>query len=273
MAACLPMADSTAGGQGLQLSSTKHPETSIQLMKHQIEIVFEDDDLVIVNKPAGLLTIPDRFSPDKPNLYHMLGHEFGQIFTVHRLDRETSGILLFTKTEAAHKEMSRQFMERTVDKIYYALVEGVMHQTVGIIDKPLGPHPTHPEKMAVVHGGKPSRTNYKVVETFKNFTLVECGIETGRTHQIRVHLHAIGYPMAVDALYGRQSAFYLSKIKLRKFKLSKEQEEELPIMSRTTLHAGRLVFNHPTTGERMAIEAGLPKDFGAVVNQLRKWGR
>lgn len=242
-------------------------------MKHQIEIVYEDDDLVVVNKPANLLTIPDRFSPDKPNLYHLLGDQFGRIFTVHRLDRETSGILLFTKTEDAHKEMSRQFQERTVDKIYFALVEGVMHQPEGIIDKPLGPHPTHPEKMAVVHGGKPSRTTYKVIETFKNFSLIACGIETGRTHQIRVHLQSIGYPLAVDALYGRQKAFFLSKIKLRKFKLSKEQEEELPIMSRTTLHAGKLVFDHPSSGERMTIEAGLPKDFAAVVSQLRKWGK
>ena len=242
-------------------------------MKLQIEIVYEDDDLVVVNKPANLLTIPDRFSPDKPNLYHMLGNEFGKIFTVHRLDRETSGILVFTKTEEAHKELSKQFMDRTVEKIYFALVEGVMHQQEGLIDKPLGPHPTHPEKMAVVHGGKPSRTNYKVTETFKNFTFIECSIETGRTHQIRVHLHAIGYPLAVDALYGRQSSFMLSKVKLRRFKLSKFEEEERPLMSRTTLHAGKLVFNHPTTGERMTIQADLPKDFGAVINQLRKWGK
>ncbi|MBK9012871.1 MAG: RluA family pseudouridine synthase [Saprospiraceae bacterium] len=242
-------------------------------MKLQIEIVYEDDDLVVVNKPANLLTIPDRHSADKPNLYHMLGNEFGKIFTVHRLDRETSGILVFTKTEEAHKELSKQFMDRTVEKIYFALVEGVMHQQEGLIDKPLGPHPTHPEKMAVVHGGKPSRTNYKVTETFKNFTFIECSIETGRTHQIRVHLHTIGYPLAVDALYGRQSSFMLSKVKLRRFKLSKFEEEERPLMSRTTLHAGKLVFNHPTTGERMTIQADLPKDFGAVINQLRKWGK
>lgn len=242
-------------------------------MRQTIEIVYEDDDLVVVNKPANLLTIPDRFSPDKPNLYHMLGNEYGKIFTIHRLDRETSGILVFTKTEEAHKELSKQFMDRTVEKVYFALVDGVMHQPEGLIDKPLGPHPTHPEKMAVVHGGKPSRTNYKVTETFKNYTFIECSIETGRTHQIRVHLHAIGYPLAVDALYGRQSAFYLSKVKLRKYKIGKYVEEETPLMSRTTLHAGRLVFNHPTTGERMAITADLPKDFGAVINQLRKWGK
>jgi len=241
-------------------------------MKQQIEIVYEDDDLVVVNKPANLLTIPDRFSHDKPNLYHMLGNEFGKIFTVHRLDRETSGILVFTKTEEAHKELSKQFMDRTVEKIYFALVEGVMHQQEGLIDKPLGPHPTHPEKMAVVHGGKPSRTNYKVTETFKHYTFIECSIETGRTHQIRVHLHAIGYPLAVDALYGRQSTFLLSKVKLRKYKMSKYEEEERPLMSRTTLHAGKLVFNHPTSGERITIQADLPKDFAAVVSQLRKWG-
>ena len=99
-------------------------------MKNQIEIVYEDDDLVVVNKPANLLTIPDRFAADKPNLYHMLGNEFGKIFTVHRLDRETSGILVFTKTEEAHKELSKQFMDRTVEKIYFALVDGSSLQPI-----------------------------------------------------------------------------------------------------------------------------------------------
>ncbi|MBI5916061.1 MAG: RluA family pseudouridine synthase [Bacteroidetes bacterium] len=241
-------------------------------MKNQLDIVFEDEDIVVVNKPANLLTIPDRFSPQKPNLYHQLNERFGKIFTVHRLDRETSGILIFAKTEEAHKELSRQFQEHLVDKIYFALVEGVMHQPEGLIDKPLGQHPTHPEKMAVVKHGKPSRTRYKVVQHFKNYTFVEATIETGRTHQIRVHFQSIGYPLAVDALYGRKQAFLLSDVKLKKFKLSKLQDEELPIMSRTTLHAGKLTFAHPRTGEPMTMTAELPKDFSAVLKQLQKWG-
>lgn len=242
-------------------------------MKHQYEIIFEDDHFVVVNKPPFLLTIPDRFSPHKPNLYHQLGERYGKIYTVHRLDRETSGILVFAKTEEAHRDFSRQFQERSVQKIYYTLVEGVMHLEEGIIDKALQEHPAEPGKMIVAHRGKPSVTHYKVIEHFKNYTFVEADIKTGRMHQIRVHFQAIGYPLAVDVLYGRKSEFKLSDVKLSRYRTGKFQEEERPLMARTSLHAGRLTLTHPATGERLTFEAALPKDFGAVINQLRKWGK
>lgn len=242
------------------------------LMKHAYDIIFEDEDLVVVNKAPFVLTIPDRFAPEKPNLYHTLGDRYGKIFTVHRLDKETSGILVFAKTEEAHKHLSEQFYTRSVEKVYFALVEGHVHQEEGVIDKPIAPDPHHPDRMVVTQRGKPSLTRFKVIEHFKNFTLLEARIETGRTHQIRVHCQSMGYPLAVDALYGRKDAFYLSQVKVNKFKLGKE-EEERPLMTRSSLHAARLTFLHPRTGKKLTFEAPLPKDFSAVLNQLRKWGK
>ncbi|MBK7869175.1 MAG: RluA family pseudouridine synthase [Saprospiraceae bacterium] len=242
-------------------------------MKSTIEIIFEDEALLIVNKPPDLLTIPDRFDASKPNLYHWLSDLYEEkIFIVHRIDRETSGIICFAKTEEAHKHLSQQFEGRTVDKMYLALVEGKPNPPEGTIDKPLGPHPTQAGKMTVIRTGKSAITDYKIIENFKAFSLVEVRIKTGRTHQIRVHFKFIGHPLAVDPLYGKREAFHLSEIKHRRYQLGKDQEER-PLLSRTTLHASQLTLDHPLTGERVTFAAPLPKDFQAVVNQLRKWGK
>jgi 23S rRNA pseudouridine955/2504/2580 synthase/23S rRNA pseudouridine1911/1915/1917 synthase len=241
-------------------------------MKKQFQIIYEDDDIVVVDKSPFLLTIPDRYAPEKLNLYTWLNDHYGKIYIVHRLDRETSGILVFAKNEEVHKHLSQQFEDRTVRKVYYVLVEGNVHQECGIIDKPLGPHPQHPDKMTVVKKGKPSVTEYRVAEHFKNYTLLEAEIKTGRTHQIRVHFQAIGYPLATDALYGRKAAFYLSDVKQQKYQIGKNKEER-PLMHRTSLHAWKLTFQHPASGETVGFQAPLPKDFGAVVQQLRKWGK
>ncbi len=240
-------------------------------MKYRSKIIYEDDAVVLMDKASGALTIPDRFKPELFNLYNWLNKKYGKVFVVHRLDRETSGLLVFAKTEEAHKNLSRQFEDRTVEKIYQVLVEGVMHEMEGEIDKPIAKHPSKSGRMITSAKGKPSLTLFKVIEHFKNFTHLEADIKTGRTHQIRVHFKSIGYPLAVDSEYGRNDAFYLSKIK-RKYNFGKDQEER-PLMSRTTLHATKLVFDHPVTGERMAFETELPKDFGAVLKQLKKWGK
>ncbi|MCB0593445.1 MAG: RluA family pseudouridine synthase, partial [Phaeodactylibacter sp.] len=128
-----------------------------------------------------------------------------------------------------------------------------------------------PGKMTVAKKGKSAVTHYKVAERFRQFTLVEARIETGRTHQIRVHFESIGHPLAVDSLYGRREAFFLSEVKLKRYQLGRD-EEERPLMSRMPLHAWKLALEHPHTGERMEFEAPLPKDFAAVLKQLRKWG-
>lgn len=235
------------------------------------DIIYEDEHLIVVNKQAGLLSIPDR-TGSKESLLGLLERQYGKIFTVHRLDRETSGILCFARNEAAHRHLSLQFEHHTSDKYYLALVDGVLHHDEGEIDKPIGEHPTISGKMAVVHSGKPSLTFYRVLERFKRFSLAEILIKTGRTHQIRVHFQSIGYPLAVDALYGRRAAFILSEIKGKSYKSGKYTEEERPMMERTSLHSSRLRLDHPVTGERMEFKAELPKDFAAILNQLRKWG-
>ena len=241
-------------------------------VKQKLTILFEDDDLVLVNKPPQLLTIPDRYDAEKPSVFQWLTNQYGKIFTVHRLDKPTSGILCFAKTEAAHAELNRQFREREVSKIYYALVDGIPHPTAGIIDQGIAPHPTKPGQMMVTNRGKKSVTHYKTVESFGNASLVEADLKTGRTHQIRVHFAAIGHPLLVDELYGTRAAFFLSELKLRRFRLGKDQEER-PLMTRTSLHAFRLELTHPATRKRLIYEAPLPKDFGAVVKQLRKWSK
>ena len=241
-------------------------------MKNTPKIIFHDDDIVIVNKPHDYLSIPDRFTLTKPNLVRFLKKQFEKVFVVHRLDKETSGIICFALNEDAHRNLSQQFEKRNTEKIYLALVRGNMHTEHGIIDKPIAKNTVVAGKMIIASRGKPSVTHFKVVERFKNYTLLEMDIKTGRMHQIRVHLQSESYPLAVDAMYGGEDFFLLSKVKLRKYKSGKDQEEK-PLMSRCTLHSFRLTLDHPTTKERISFEAELPKDFRAVIKQLRKWGK
>jgi 23S rRNA pseudouridine1911/1915/1917 synthase len=236
------------------------------------DIIFQDEHIIVANKPPQLLSIPDRFDALKPSLSADLTVLFGKIFIVHRLDRETSGIIVFAKTEEAHRHLSIQFENHETQKVYLALVDGVMHQDEGEIDRPIAEHPTIPGKMMVAKKGKESFTLYTVIERFKHFTLVEADIRTGRTHQIRVHFQSLGYPLAVDALYGRREALFGRDIK-NKFKVGKFTEEELPLMKRISLHSHRLTFKHPLSNEYMSFETELPKDFRATINQLRKWGK
>jgi RluA family pseudouridine synthase len=236
------------------------------------EILHEDPDFVIVNKSAQVLTTPDRFKNDQANLYHLLQKKYTDIYVVHRLDKETTGVLVFARNAEAHRHLSMQFEGRKPKKIYGALVQGHFEETEGLIDEPLAPHPSIEGKMIVSREGKASKTQYTVVEEFKQFSWVECQIFTGRMHQVRVHLAYAGHPLAVDPLYGGAQALYLSSIKTRRFKLSKEVESELPLLQRVPLHALSLSFEHPRTGEWLSFEAPLPKDIRATLSQLRKWG-
>lgn len=238
-------------------------------MKKKIEIIYQDEAIIIVNKPPNFLTVPDRFAHKLPSVYKELQKLYEEVFIVHRLDRETSGILCFAKTKEAHKHLCKQFEERSSVKIYLALVEGILKKNEGIIDGKLAEDPYKPGKMKVVpKKGKASRTDYKVIEQFKYYCLLEANIKTGRQHQIRVHMEHIGHPLMIDPLYNNKTAFYLSQIK-RKLNRGKF-EEERPLMSRHTLHARYLKIKHPESGEYIEFNADLPKDFKAVLQQLRK---
>lgn len=235
-----------------------------------IEKIFEDADLVIVNKPPGLLVIPDRFNSALPSLNKMLEQKIQQrIWVVHRLDRDTSGIVCFAKNEQAHKYLSLLFQERDVRKYYVALVNGIVSQPEGTIDGPIGEHPFIKGKMVISKKGKPATTVYKVLEQWQLYSLIECRILTGRTHQIRVHMQSIGNPIVCDELYGDGKPFFLSNIK-RKYRLSDKDEQERPLLNRLGLHASRLEFKKED-GTNIIAEAPLPKDIAACVKQLNKW--
>lgn len=236
-------------------------------MANKIEIVFENDDIVAVNKEAGLLSIPDR-AQSEISLKEILVKKYGKIFTIHRLDRDTSGLIVFAKNEVAHKYFSTLFSERKVNKTYVGVVVGNMPQDAGSILAPIGENPAIKGKMNVHRNGKPSHTDYKVLHGFPQFSIVEFTLHTGRTHQIRVHSKELGAPLVCDPLYGDGKPLRLSDIK-KKYKLGKNIEEEQPIINRLALHSYQLQMALQD-GSMLKIEASLPKEFTAVASQLKK---
>lgn len=235
----------------------------------KLDVIFENESLIAFNKPSGMLSIPDRFDATKMCIKNLAEAKFGKLFVIHRIDKDTSGLILFAKTEEAHKYMSSLFQGRDIDKFYMALVQGNPQIPVGSMAKGIMPHPTKKGRMVVNAKGKESRTDYEVVENFKGYSLVKLQIFTGRTHQIRVHLNDLGYPIVCDPIYGKADPLLLSSFK-KKFKLSIQEEEERPILDRLALHAYELKFNDEA-GNPIHIIAPLPKDMDATVKQLRKW--
>lgn len=240
----------------------------------KLDILYQDDHLIVINKPANLLSVPDRYIADIPNVVNLLGAKFGDpVIAVHRLDKPTSGCLVVARTPEAHKELNRQFQDREVDKVYHAIVEGQPADGETEVDEPIAANPGKLGAMMVSNKGKHAFTIFKPMEKFGHqFSLVGVQIFTGRTHQIRVHLAYAGYPLMVDPYYGKREEFMLSEIKGRRYNLKKDKEER-PLLSRVPLHASRLAFDHPETGERMTFEAQMPKDMRATLNQLRKLGK
>lgn len=242
------------------------------MLKLEDILVKEEEEYIIINKPVGVLSIPDRFDPNRLNIFGYLKRIYPEIYSVHRLDKETSGILIYARTKEMHKYLSKEFEDRNVDKYYLALVNGIITDDSGLIDKKIDKDKFRPGRMIISNGGKESKTEYRVVERFNQVTLVEAKLLTGRTHQIRVHFQALGHPLLIDPDYGGKEAFYISSLKGRKFNLSKYLEEK-PVMSRVTLHAWRLSFLLPQSGEVKTYEVEPPKDFRALVHQMRKWNK
>jgi len=237
------------------------------VVKINPEVIFENDSFIAINKPAGLLSIPDR-EQSQTSLKDILLAKYGSIYTVHRLDKETSGIILFAKNEATHKYLSQLFEERKIEKYYQGLVHGIPAQKKGILDAPISEHPLQKGLMVVHRKGKGSVTAYEVIEEHKSFSLLQFQLHTGRTHQIRVHCKNMGHPLACDELYGDGKPVLLSSIK-RNYKLSKHDEEERPMLNRLALHSYRLIFTD-AEGKEFDLVAELPKDIKALLQQLRK---
>ncbi len=235
------------------------------------EILLETPDWIAVNKPSGLLTIPDRHNHDLPTVKGWLEHKYGPVFTVHRIDRDTSGLLLFARNEAAHKYLSQLFESRNVEKIYLGIVLGKPISDTGTIAEPIAEHPAKNGTMVVNRKGKMAVTHYKVLEAFNHYSLLEFNIETGRTHQIRVHAKHMGHPIAADPLYGNRKPVFLSDFK-RNVKLGKFTEQENPLLSRLALHAYKIKFTDMDS-KVVELEAPLYKDMRALVNQLERNGR
>jgi len=194
------------------------------------------------------------------------------LLVVHRLDKDTSGVLLFAKHTQAQRFLSHQFQNNTIEKQYLALVGGRPDTDTGDIEAPIGRHPTDPLRMAVTkHGGRPARTAWKLEQRYRHFSLLRVFPKTGKTHQIRVHLAHVGLPLAVDPLYGRGGdALWLSRIK-RDYR-PKRDEQERPLIARLTLHAEQILFSHPN-GTRTTLQAPIPKDLRATLNMLGKYDR
>lgn len=233
----------------------------------QPEIILDTELFVAVNKPSGLLSINDRMG-EELSLKTILIARYEQIYTVHRLDKDTSGIIVFAKTPDAHKLLSQLFEGREMEKYYLGLVYGQLMNSSGSIDAPIMEHPGKTTKMMTHAKGKPSLTDYEVLETFRQFSWLRFRIHTGRTHQIRVHMHHIGHPIVCDDIYGEGGPILLSSLK-KNFKLSKQAEEERPLLSRLALHSHRLKFT--LEGIDYDLEAEVPKDLRAVLKQLEKW--
>jgi len=238
--------------------------------KWRIPILHEDDSLIAFNKPSGLPVIPERWHPDWPCLHSIATERLNQaILVVHRLDAGTSGLILFAKNEAAHRELCRQFAQHQVEKTYLALVKGEMSEEQFTTERAIAANPQRPGVMMIARHGKSSATTIRVLEKFRGVSLVEAKPQTGRQHQIRVHLLAAGHPLLVDPIYGQTDAFFLSAIK-NEFYLKKGETEQ-PLIQRLTLHANTLRFHHPERQEFMTLTAPEAKDFNTVVRNLRKY--
>ena len=254
------------GGEAISATlSQREEELAFAPEDIALDIVFEDDTVLVVNKPAGLVVHPAAGNWSGTLLNGVLFHHPGaaripRAGIVHRLDKDTSGVMVVAKTEAAQVALVKQLQARTVSRIYVALVRGFVAQE-GSVDAPIGRHPHQRTKMAVLKrddvGGKPAVTHYRVIDRFNYHTLVECKLETGRTHQIRVHMRSIRAPLEGDALYGGTMTG-----------INPAARQIIRAFGRQALHARRLAFDHPATGKHVQFEAPVPEDMRAFIDDM-----
>ena len=252
----------TAVGAVIALTIPEPEEPEILPENIPLDILYEDSDVILINKPKDMVVHPaaGHYTGTLVNalMYHCKGDLSGingvlRPGIVHRIDKDTTGVLIVCKNDRAHNALAEQLKEHSITRKYRAIVCGNLKEDEGTVDAPLGRHPQDRKKMAIVRsGGKRAVTHYRVLERFGNDTYIECQLETGRTHQIRVHMASLGHPLLGDEIYGRAKS---------PFKLEGQ-----------TLHAMVLGFIHPTTGEYMEFEAPLPEYFEKLLEKLRKSG-
>jgi len=247
-----------AEGEKITLCVPEVREVELVAQNIPIDILYQDEDIVIVNKPCGMVVHPAVGNEDRTLvnalMYHIkdlsgIGGEM-RPGIVHRLDKDTSGLILVAKNDHAHSIMSEQFKSRTMEKHYRAVAFGNISDDSGLIDAPIARHPTDRKRMAIVNGGKESRTEWQIIERLKGAVYLDVHLLTGRTHQIRVHMQSIGHPLLGDVIYA--------------------PHVKVPVhIPRLMLHAYSLSFDHPTSGQRMEIKAPLPEKFTTVLEKLR----
>jgi len=256
------------GGERISVTIPAPKELEIRPQEIPIDVLYEDDDLIAVDKPAGLVVHPAPGHPDSTLVNALLARVVG-LSTVgdpsrpgiaHRLDRDTTGVVLVAKNDVAFREIARQITARTVRKLYVALVYGSFHETSGQIDRPLGRHPRDRKRMAVVPGGKPSLTRWQLKERLPRTSLLDVELVTGRTHQIRVHFASAGHPIVGDTQYGSPQWRGIPDRRLRCL---------LASFPRQALHAARLEIVHPVTRRPLVVEAPLPADLAGLLGALR----
>lgn len=248
-----------SGGETVEVALPE-PET-VDLVPQNIplDVVFEDDDVIVVNKPKGLVVHPAPGHPDG-TLVNALMYHCGDSLSgiggelrpgiVHRIDRDTSGLIIAAKNDYAHQKLAAQLADHTLARIYHCIVVGNLHEDSGTVDAPIGRHPADRKKMAIVHDGRRAVTHWRVLKRYQGFTYVECRLETGRTHQIRVHMAHISHPILGDTVYGNK--------------------KEIAGLQGQCLHAVGLQFLHPRTGELVELHCDLPEEFTRQLGKLRE---
>jgi 23S rRNA pseudouridine1911/1915/1917 synthase len=257
----LAKSDLVRSGDAIEFSLPETRAAELKPVDIPLEILFEDEHLLALNKPAGMVVHPGVGTGEDTLVHALLAHCAGSLSgiggvarpgIVHRLDRQTSGVILVAKTDAAHRALAAQFAGRSLLKEYVALVSGVPKLASGVIDRPISRHPVHRHRMTVGKGGRTARTDWERIEVFgKNAAFMRCRIHTGRTHQIRAHFKSIGHPVLGDATYGWKPW------------------PHLPKPPRVMLHAEHIAFAHPITNAPLDLRAPLPGDFKKMLKLLR----